>query len=198
MKWYAERPGRFGRQVVADLVAVGWTWFWVSLAVGVRDAVLTLRAPGDGLVSAGNSLRDTFSDAAGKARELPLVGGSLADALGHGSDAGGTLVSAGAAQVSAVETTALWLMVAFIAVPVAFLLVTWLPLRVRYARRAGAAARLRAAGRYDLLALYALNNLSLRALGGFSGDPVVGWREGDPVVVKALAGRQLAAVGLRG
>lgn len=197
MTWYADRPSRLARQLLADLLAVAWVWFWVDLALGVRDGVLRLRAPGDGLVSAGQGLSDTFRDAADRARDVPLVGGRLAEALGRGQDAGGSMVGAGQTQVEAVETTAQWLAVALIALPVAFLLISWLPLRVRYARRAGAAKRLRDTGREDLLALRALNELSLRHLAAFDGDPVEGWRRRDPEIIRALAARHLAAAGLR-
>ncbi|MBY8849204.1 hypothetical protein [Saccharothrix longispora] len=197
MKWYADRPARLARQVVADLVAVAWVWFWATLALAVGEAVRALRAPGDGLVDAGRGLTDTFGEAAAKARDVPLVGDRLAEALDRGKDAGGTLSDAGNTQIQAVETTAQWLTVALVAIPVAFLLITWLPLRLRFARRASAAARLRDQGRLDLLALHALNNLSLRELADFPQDPVEGWRRQDPEVVRALATRQLRASGVR-
>ncbi|QFZ22358.1 hypothetical protein [Saccharothrix syringae] len=197
MKWYADQPARLARQVVADLVAVAWVWAWVVVALAAGDAVRGLRAPGDRLVAAGRGLSDTFGDAAGNARDVPLVGGRLGAALDKGRDAGTTLSDAGTTQVEAVETTALWLTVALIAVPVAFLLVTWLPLRLRFARRAGALRRLRDQGRVDLLALRALNGLSLRDLAVFPEDPTEGWRRQDPEVVEALAGRLLRAGGVR-
>ncbi|WP_433263164.1 hypothetical protein ACQPZF_31470 [Actinosynnema sp. CS-041913] len=197
MKWYADRPGRLGRQVAADLLAAAWVWVWATVALATQEAVRALRAPGDGLTRAGNGLRDTFTDAAGKARDVPLVGGRLGEALDRGRDAGGTLVDAGNTQVEAVESAALWLMVALITVPVAFLLVTWLPLRLRYARKAGAAQRLRDTGRRDLLALQALNTLPLRELVRFDTDPADAWRSRDEEVIGRLAARQLAVCGLR-
>ncbi|TQM83843.1 hypothetical protein FHX81_6273 [Saccharothrix saharensis] len=197
MKWYADRPPRLVWQVLADLLAVAWTWFWVKVATAVGDAVRALRAPGDGLSTAGRNLTDTFGDAAAKARDVPLVGGKLADALERGRAAGGTLTDAGQAQVTAVESTALWLTIALIAIPLAFALITWLPLRLRFARRAAVARRLRDQGRLDLLALHALNTLSLRDLAAFPGDPVEGWRRQDPEVIRALAARRLRASGVR-
>ena len=197
MKWYADRSPRLVWQVVADLLAVAWTWSWVKVATAVGDAVRALRAPGDGLTDAGQGLSDTFGDAAAKAREVPLVGGKLADALERGRSAGGTLTDAGEAQVQAVESTALWLTIALIAIPLAFVLITWLPLRLRFARRAAVARRLRDQGRLDLLALHALNTLSLRDLAAFPGDPVEGWRRQDPEIIRALAARRLRASGVR-
>ncbi|PSL45251.1 hypothetical protein B0I31_12728 [Saccharothrix carnea] len=197
MKWYADRPPRLLWQVLADLLAVAWTWFWVKVATAVGDSVRALRAPGDGLSDAGQSLTDTFGDAADKARDVPLVGDRLAEALERGRSAGGTLSDAGQAQVQAVESTALWLTIALIAIPLAFVLITWLPLRLRFARRAAVARRLRDQGRLDLLALHALNTLSLRDLAAFPGDPVEGWRRQDPEVIQALAARRLRANGVR-
>ncbi|NUT45790.1 MAG: hypothetical protein HOV94_00520 [Saccharothrix sp.] len=197
MKWYADHPARLARQLLADLVVLAWTWLWVRVATGAGDAVRALRAPGDGLVGAGQSLTDTFGDAAAKARDVPLVGGRLAEALERGRAAGGTLSDAGDAQVRAVESTALWLTIALIAIPVTFALITWLPLRLRFARRAAVTRRLRDQGRHDLLALQALNSLSLRDLAAFPADPVEGWRRQDPEVIRMLAARRLRADGLR-
>jgi hypothetical protein len=198
MKWYADGAARFTRQIIADVLAAGWVWFWIWFALGTRDGVLTARAPGNGLVSAGARVHDAFADAAGSAGRVPIVGGDLAGALGKGTDAGTTLSDVGHAQIEAVETVATWLMVALIAVPVVFLLVTWLPLRLRFARRAFAARRLRDTGRTDLLALHALNTMSLAQLARFDDDPVDGWRRGDPEVIAVLASRRLARLGIRG
>jgi hypothetical protein len=195
MKWYADRPNRFTRQVIADLLALGWVVFWVWVATTAHDWVLELRAPGDGMVNAGGGIRDAFTNAADKARDVPLVGDDLAGALGNGTKAGETLVGAGNAQIGVVQDTAFWLALALIVLPVLFLLITWLPVRVRFARRAAAVARLR--GKTDLLALRALTTLSPRELARFDGDPAVAWRTGDVDVIDELARRQLAALGVR-
>ncbi|MFC3894752.1 hypothetical protein ACFOWZ_25010 [Lentzea rhizosphaerae] len=195
MKWYADRPVRLTRQLIADLLAVGWVALWIWVATTVHDWVLQLRAPGDGLVNAGGNIRDVFTNAANKARGLPLVGNDLAGALGNGTKAGETLTDAGHAQIGVVEESAFWLAAALIIVPVLFLLITWLPLRLRYARKAGNTAKLR--DKPDLLALRALTSLSPRALAKFPNDPAVGWRTGDTDVIDELARRQLAALGVK-
>ncbi|MCP2251046.1 hypothetical protein [Lentzea aerocolonigenes] len=195
MKWYADRPVRFTRQLIADLLAVGWVALWIWVATTVHDWVLQLRAPGDGLVNAGGNIRDVFTNAANKARGLPLVGNDLAGALGNGTKAGETLTDAGHAQISVVEESAFWLAAALIVVPVLFLLITWLPLRLRYARKAGNTAKLR--DKPDLLALRALTSLSPRQLAKFPNDPAVGWRTGNTDVIDELARRQLAALGVK-
>jgi hypothetical protein len=195
MKWYADRPVRFTRQLIADLLAVGWVALWIWVATTVHDWVLELRAPGDGLVDAGGNIRDVFTNAADKAKNVPLVGKDLAGALGNGTKAGETLTNAGNAQISVVQDSAFWLATALVVIPVLFLLITWLPLRLRYARKAGNTAKLR--NKPDLLALRALTSLSPRQLAKFDGDPAVAWRTGDTDVIDELARRQLAALGVK-
>ena len=111
MKWYAHRPVRLTRQLIADLLAAGWVAFWIWVATTAHDWVLELRAPGDGLVAAGGDIRDVFTNAAGKARDLPLVGDDLSGALGNGTKAGETLIGAGNTQIAVANgaTTALTL-----------------------------------------------------------------------------------------
>ncbi|RDI27547.1 hypothetical protein [Lentzea flaviverrucosa] len=195
MKWYADRPARFTRQLIADLLAVAWVATWIWVATTVHDWVLELRAPGDGLVNAGGDIRDVFTNAAAKARGVPFVGEDLAGALGNGTKAGETLTSAGNAQISVVQDSAFWLATAIVVIPVLFLLITWLPVRLRYARKAADTARLR--DKPDLLALRALTSLSPRQLSKFDGDPAVAWRTGDTDVIDELARRQLASVGVK-
>lgn len=195
MKWYADRPARFTRQLIVDLLAVGWVALWIWVATAAHDWVLDLRAPGDGLVNAGGDIRDVFTNAAGKAKGVPFVGDDLSGALGNGSKAGETLIGVGNTQIGVVQDTAFWLAVAVVTIPVLFLLITWLPLRLRYARKAGNIAKLR--DKPDLLALRALTSLSPKELSKFSGDPAVGWRTGDTDVIDELARRQLLALGVR-
>jgi hypothetical protein len=82
--------------------------------------------------------------------------------------------------------------------PVLVVLLGWLPLRVRWIRRATAAVGLRDgnAGR-DLLALRALANQPLRRLTRIDPDPVGAWRDGDRSTVNALAALELRRLGVR-
>ncbi|WP_436497134.1 hypothetical protein [Actinokineospora sp. HUAS TT18] len=197
MKLYADHPIRRARQLGADLVALVILLAAVWLATEVREQVLRLRAPGQGLVDAGNGLRGTFDSAADNADDVPLVGRQLADALHTGSAGGARLSEAGQWQIEAVESLAFWLTVALIAVPATLLLIVWLPRRVRYVREADAAVRLRDQGPagQDLLALRALMTQPLSRLA--SAGPVgEGWRTGDPATVAGLATRELRRLGL--
>ncbi|MGW4487711.1 hypothetical protein ACWEOE_28165 [Amycolatopsis sp. NPDC004368] len=198
MKVYADRPVRRVVQVLADAFAVGLLAVAGWAAVRVHGEVMRLRAPGDGLVDAGGGLRATFDSAADKAGSVPLIGHPLADALHSGSAAGNELVDAGRWQISAVEDLAWWLAVLVVAVPLVFLLVSWLPLRWRFVRGASAADRLRREGAegLDLLALRALVTRPLPRK-AHAGALTAGWRERDPDVIAGLAGRELSYHGLR-
>jgi hypothetical protein len=128
-----------------------------------------------------------------------LVGKALAGALHSGSDAGLKLADAGRWQVDAVGNLALWMAVILIAIPVVFLLATWLPLRWRFVRRASAGVRLRRLGEagHDLLALRALATQPLPRLAE-AGEVSAGWRDRDPAVIAMLARWELERLGLRG
>ncbi|AXB43176.1 hypothetical protein [Amycolatopsis albispora] len=197
MKLYADRPFRWCLQVLSDLFAVFVTGFATWLATEAHTQVMRLRAPGDGLIEAGAGLRGTFDSAADNADDLPLVGEALAGALHTGSDAGTRLSEAGQWQVAAVSDLAWWLAVVLIGLPVLFLLVTWLPLRVRFVRRATAGVRLRRLGEggQDLLALRALVTQPLPRLAA-AGEVTDGWRTRDPEVIAELAGWELHRLGL--
>ena len=198
MKWYADRPSRFLRQVLADVVVLAWVGAWIWLGVQVHDTIQRLRAPGDKLVDAGGGLRDTFRDAAASAGKVPFVGGELANGLGSGVNAGSTLVNAGHGEIDVAESLAFWLPVALVLGPVLFALALWLPLRLRYARSAGAVRRIeRLDGADDLLALRALTRLSPQSLATVSDDPAGDWRKGRRKVIGELAALEQNALGLR-
>jgi TRAP-type C4-dicarboxylate transport system permease small subunit len=198
MKVYADRPARRTAQLLADLFALGLTAAAVWLAVQVHTEVMRMRAPGDGLVDAGSGLRSTFDSAAGKAGGIPLIGDALAGALHTGSAAGTKLADAGHWQIDAVTDLAWWMAVFVVALPVVFLLVSWLPLRWRFTRGATAAARLRRQGEdgLDLLALRALVTRPLPRVAK-AGELTAGWRKHDPAVIDRLAGWELRRHGLR-
>ena len=193
MRVYAERPGRAAGQLLSDLVAIGWVVLWVLLALGAHDLVLRLQAPGRTLVDAGGSVQGAFDGAAQSAGGLPLVGDRLADALAPGSDAGARIVAAGQQLIDTVGLIAIGAGVLVGVLGVLPVLAIWLPLRVRYTRRASAAVAARARGG-DLLALRALLRRRIVVEGV---DPATAWRAGDPDAVATLADLELRALGLR-
>lgn len=196
MRWYAERPARLARQLVADAVAVLWTLAAILAGTAVRDGFTALRGPGDALADAGGQVSDTFTGLSGAVAGAPLVGDQLARALTPAAGAGTRLATAGRDFGDSVATAAGW---AAVVVPLLLLLpvlLGWLPLRIRYARRAGAAVAARA-GAPDLLAVRALSHVPVRRLTRVAPDPAAAWRSGDPDVVARLAELELAALGLR-
>jgi hypothetical protein len=196
MRFYAERPGRVLRQLLADVSVVVWTWVTVLVALRTRELIDRLQAPGRALAEAGTDIRDAFETAATTAQAVPFVGDALADALLDAAGAGGSLSEAGRDQVASVATFSVGaavLVVAVFAVPV---VVVWAALRLRYARLAGAAAAIRDSDT-DLLALRALARVPVRRLLTVAPDPAGAWRRADPAAVARLAALELRSLGFR-
>ena len=199
MRLYADRPDRRARQLGADLGLVAWAVLWVLVARVVHKAVLVLAGPGEAVADLGRSISDSMSSAAGAAQDVPFVGDELAtpfDALGN---AGGTVTDVGETASDAVHTLAAVLAVVLVVLPVGWLLVRWLPWRVRWARDAGAAARLAGSSAPDLelLAARAMATAPLPRLARLPAGTGSGWRAGDPAALRALAGLELERLGLR-
>lgn len=196
MRVYAEKPLRAVVQVLIDLVIVAWVVAAVRLATSAHTAILRWKEPGRNMIDAGGRLENTFVDAAGTADALPFVGGDLSRILQRGTVSGDVLAEVGRRQVEAVGYLATAVPVIIVLLALIPVLAVWLPRRLRYARAAGVAVRMRAdAG--DLLALRALNDVPYRRLRRIAADPAAAWRQGDPEVIDALADTRLAKLGLR-
>lgn len=196
MRIYAERPGRALLQVLADVGVLAWALLVVHLARAVHAAVLALQAPARQLTGAGDSIRGAFDDAARTAAGVPFVGDDLARALGTGTDAGDSLATSGRDLAASVGSAATGVAAAIVLVGIVPVVIVWFTLRARWVHAAGSARLARSAGP-DLLALHALTRRPTRALLRVTPDPAGAWRHGDPAVVAALAGIELAALGLR-
>ena len=195
MRLYAERPGRLGRQLLADLLAVVWIVLAVLAGLAARDGLLALQGPGRALAEAGARFGDAFADAADAVRGIPLIGGELARALTPATGTGTDLVRTGEAYTDAVASVAAWAGVLVPLVATVPVLLGWLPLRLAYARRAGAAVLAREQAP-DLLALRALGRVPVHRLVAVAPDPAAAWRQGDPTVVRRLAALELSDLGL--
>jgi hypothetical protein len=195
---YAQHPALRLRQVAADVGMLAWLVVWVLVARTVHAAVLVLAEPGRAVEDLGRSVAGNMNSAADAARRVPLVGDELAKPFGSLSDAGGSVSGAGQAAQDAVGTLATVLAVVLVVLPVGWLLVRWLPWRLRYAREAGAARRL-VAGTPDLeiLAARALATAPLPRLAALPDDTGAAWRAGNPRAVRDLAGVELDRLGLR-
>jgi hypothetical protein len=198
LKVYADRPATAARQLITDLLVVGWVAGWVWAATKLYDLVEKLAVPGNKVEGAGNGMADNLSAAAGKVDNVPGVGNALASPFDKAAEAARALAEAGQQQQEVVGDLALALALALLVFPLGLVLFGWLPLRLRWMRRAGAASALRAgpAGR-DLLALRALATQPLRRLAALGPDVAAAWRDGDPSTVDALAALELRGLGLQ-
>jgi hypothetical protein len=195
---YAQHPAVRLRQLAADIGVLAWLVVWVLVARAVHAAVLVLAEPGRAVEDLGSSVAGNMNSAADAAERVPLVGDELAAPFGSLADASGSVSGAGQSAQDAVSTLATILAVVLVVLPVGWLLLRWLPWRLRYAREAGAARRL-LTGTPDLeiLAARALATAPLPRLAALPVGTGAAWHAGDPAAVRALAGLELGRLGLR-
>lgn len=197
MRIYADRRPTATRQVLTDLLVVAWVLLWIRAAAWLHDLVGRLAVPGRTLEGAGGGLADNLADAGDRIGRVPVVGDELTAPFERAAAAARAVADAGRDQQALVGDLAWALPVLLLLPPLGVVLVGWLPLRLRWIRRAAAARTLRAtpAGR-DLLALRALATQPLRRLVAIDPDVAAAWRRGDAATVDALATLELRALGL--
>jgi hypothetical protein len=195
---YADRLTTAVRQLLTDIFIVIWVYLWIRAALWVHAMVLKLGVPGEKMQSSGTSLADNLADAGGKVGRVPLVGDQLTKPFNGAADAARSLADAGRQQQEIVGNVALIVALTVVALPLALVLFGWLPLRLRWMRRAGVASRVRnePAGK-DLLALRALAGRPLNQLTKLGPDIAQSWRNGDAAAVDALAALELSDLGLK-
>jgi hypothetical protein len=198
MQLYARSPVQRTRQVAADLGMLAWILLWVIVARTVHGAVLVLAEPGRAVEELGRSVAGNMESAAGVAEDVPVVGDELSVPFDALADGGGSVTGAGQAAQDAVGTLATVLAVVLVVLPVGWLLLRWLPWRLRWAREAGAARTL-LQGTPDLhvLAARALATAPLPRLAALPPGTGAAWQAGDPAAVRALADLELQRLGLR-
>jgi uncharacterized protein YoxC len=198
MQFYARSPVLRTRQVAADAGMLAWLVLWILIARVVHRAVLVLAEPGRAVEGLGRSVAGNMNSAAEAADRVPVVGDDLSKPLGALADAGDSVSGAGQSAQDAVGTLATVLAIVLVVLPVGWLLLRWLPGRLRYAREAGAAARL-LSGTPDLelLAARALATAALPQLAALPAGTGAAWRAGDPAAVRALAALELGRLGLQ-
>lgn len=195
---YADRTPTAIRQIVTDLLVVVWVYASIRAAIWVHDLVVKLAVPGQKLDSAGTGMADNLADVGGRIDRVPVVGDELTSPFRNAADAARSLAGVGQQQQEVVADLAMAIALGLLVFPLSLVLFVWLPLRVRYARRAGAAVALRGTtGGRDLLALRALANQPLRELTRIDLDAAQAWRRGDSSTVDALATLELRSLGLR-
>jgi hypothetical protein len=198
MQPYAQHPALRSRQVAADLGMLAWLTGWVLVARAVHSAVLALAAPGRAVEDLGTSVAGDMHSAAEAAQGVPIVGDELSAPFDALAKAGGSVTGAGQAAQDAVGTLAAVLAVVLVVLPVGWLLLRWLPWRLRYVREAGAARRM-LDGTPDLhvFAARALATAPLPRLAALPAGTGAAWQAGDAAAVRALAGLELDRLGLR-
>ncbi|MFJ3926254.1 hypothetical protein [Streptomyces sp. NPDC090022] len=200
MLLYAQTPARRNRQILADLIALLLIGAAVWFALAVHDAIMMLAEPGRKVESAGDSLAAALNDAGETASRVPLVGDQLKTPFRSAADAGSGLADAGQSLQDIVGQAAFLAALGLIVVPVTFVLLLWLPLRLRWIRRSATIRRLRdLPGGADLLALRALTGPpgDLAALPAPPDGLADAWRRGDRQVISALSEIALRRAGLR-
>lgn len=195
MKLYAEQGPLRMRQLAGDLLVAAWIVGWGVLGVTVWRLVGKLAGPGRTVEQAGTEFASNMSTVRDKVGRVPLVGEELRAPFGRLGAVGETLAGAAQTQQEVVRQLAWWLGVLLAAVPIVMVLLLWLPPRLRWAREAAVAARLRD-DRADLhlFALRAVANRPLRQLRRVTSDPAGALAAGD---YEGLAALELNALGLR-
>ncbi|SBT49486.1 hypothetical protein GA0070621_3470 [Micromonospora narathiwatensis] len=198
VKIYADRLPTALRQLITDLLVAVWVYAAIRFALWLHDVIEKLAVPGQKLEGAGGGLADSLADAGGKVGRVPLVGDELTAPFARAAEAAHAVAQAGRDQQELVGQLALGLSIAVLVFPLGLVLFGWLPLRLRWIRRAGAAQALATApaGR-DLLALRALAGQPLGRLTRIAPDVAEAWRRGDDATVDALAALELRRLGLK-
>lgn len=194
---YADRPLRCTVQVVTDLFALAWTAMWVLVAVIAHRVVVALAAAGYRLRDAADAAAGHLRDAADGVANVPFAGDSLASPLRSAGSATADIADAWRGLADGVASAALPVAVVIVVTTVLPLAVPWVLLRARYARQAGATARLATSeAGARLLALRALANAPAQRLLRLADDPVAAWTCGNDEVITGLVALELRRVGL--
>jgi hypothetical protein len=198
MKFYADTPFRRIRQILGDLMLVGWVTLWIKIAYVVHDTTLKLAAVGRLTDRSATALAKQMDAAGGAMNRVPVVGDEASTPFGKAADASGNLAEAGRAQVEAVNDLAFWLGLTTALIPIMIVASVYLYLRWRFVRAATAGRKfVDSSGDVDLFALRAMANQPLHVLARISEDPAGAWRGRDVVVIEKLADLELRESGLR-
>lgn len=199
MKLYSDVGTQRFRQVLGDLLVVGWIWLWVEAGLLVFRITNALGAPGRKAAEAGDGLAGDLRRLSEPMGKVPVVGDQLRSPVDGAAAAAGKLAEAGRDQAHAVEQLAYVLAGVTIGMPVLLALLIWLPPRIRFSRRATAAQKfIDSDADLQLFALRAMANQPMHKLAKISDDPVTAWRDGDATVIGQLATLELRSTGLRG
>ena len=193
MKLYPDVPSKRRSTILRDLALIGLVLLFAWMGYRVHNVVDGMAVLGSGVKSAGLSVESGFGSAAGAVDGIPLVGGSLAHALGQaGQRSGGNVAELGEQGEDKVHQLAVTLGLLVFVLPTVLLLVIMLPPRLRQIRQLGAAnaalVDTHDPERRRLLAMRAGFGLSYLTLLGYTRDPLGDLAAGrfDQLVAAAL------------
>ena len=194
---YASSPGRALVQAASDVCVLLWCVLWYTIGKLVHTAIAAFATVGQKVESGANGLAGNLDSAGRGAGKVPLVGDPISSPLRGAGSAARSIAEAGHGLDQKAAGLSVVLALAVAIPPVLAVVVPWLFLRLRFARRAGAAVQLAGTpGGEELLALRALTNRPLPRLLTVSPDPIDSWRQADPVAIRALAAMELHSAGL--
>lgn len=181
-----------------DVAVASWVGVWVLVGLFVHGVVSALVAPTRSLADGAGRAADELERTGEGIRGIPLVGSDAASPLDDAARAVDDISASTSRVADLVEILAVVVGVLVPLAPVLLVVLVWLLVRLRFARRAGAARALLDAGADEqLFALRALANQPLPQLAAVSSDPVGDWRRGDPRVTGELARLELEQLGVR-
>lgn len=184
--------------MAGDLGLVLWCVLWTLAGRAVHGLVMGLAEPARRLQEAATQFGTAATDAGTAVSQVPFAGDDLQGAFGRLAAVAAEADAAGVQFGTTVTHLALALGLAVALAPILGLGIPCVLSRVRFARRASAAARfLDSEDDLDLFALRALSNQPLPRLAAISNDPVTAWRHGDREIIASLAALELRSVGLR-
>ncbi|GAB3011867.1 hypothetical protein [Mycobacterium bourgelatii] len=195
---YSTRPLRLFVQLMSDVTVSVWTIIWVFVGLAVHEAIAMIAEAGRQVETGSNGVADNLASAGHGAHNVPLVGDAVSKPLNAASEAALDIAGAGHDLATTASWLAVVLAIAVAATPILTVGGPWLFLRLRFFRRKWTVSALATtpAGQ-QLLALRALANRSPAKLAAVSADPVGGWRQEDPDIIRGLAALELRAAGIR-
>lgn len=190
---YAELQQRRRQQILTDAAVGAGIVLAVVIAILVNGRIAALGNPGAAAASSAEQMITYLGSAASTAHRLPLVGTSLSNSISSARDAAVSLRSAALDEQHAAGLIAITLALLIgVGIP-AYLLLRYLPQRMRLARDAAATAALRDSGQLQLLALRALTGPrpdQLDALNGPHNEPTAAYQAGQYHELAALECRR--------
>ena len=207
MQIWSERPGARAREIVADVLTLGWVVVWATIGIRLYGFLANLAGAGRLVRDGGSGITNAGVQVGAALQGIPLIGEGAADGVrGAFSGAGDPLMQFGTDLERLLIVVAALLGLLVVAVALAPWLNRYLPWRVARWRRLNAAARVirrhRVAGAEALadaevariLASRALHRLEYDELLEFTSDPFGDWVAGRH---DRLVQAELDRVGLR-